>query len=67
MELDYSEGATSLDPDEAEGLRLTHITTRRELDTWEQRNIDRAVVWALGGRKRDILNESFFGNCTSGC
>jgi len=59
MDLEYSEGATPLDVDEAQGLRLTHITTRSELDVWEQRNIDQAVVWAFGGRKRDILSEPF--------
>lgn len=27
MTFEYPDGATPLDPDEAEGLRLTHITT----------------------------------------
>jgi len=46
IEFEYSEGATSLDPDEIEGLRLTHITTRGELDRWEQENILDAIRWA---------------------
>ena len=35
-----SEGATPLDPDEMEGLRFRHITTRGELDELEQVNIE---------------------------
>lgn len=30
--LEYPEGATPIDPDEAKRLKLTHITTRSELD-----------------------------------
>jgi len=32
VKLEYPAGATPLDPDEAAGLRLTHITTREELN-----------------------------------
>ena len=39
MNFDYSEEATALDPDEARGLLLSHITNRTELDRWEQENI----------------------------
>lgn len=39
MIFDAPEGATPLDHDEADGLLLTHITTRAELDRWEQENI----------------------------
>ena len=42
MKFDAPEGATPLDPDEAEGLLLSHITTRAELDRWEQENIAEA-------------------------
>jgi Fic-DOC domain mobile mystery protein B len=58
-EFNYPEGATPLDPDEAEGLLLTHITARRELDRWEQDNILEAKVWLDKTRPRDILNEKF--------
>ncbi len=40
--LEYPEGATPIDPDEARGLILTHITIRGELDRWEQDNIAEA-------------------------
>jgi Fic-DOC domain mobile mystery protein B len=59
MEFDYPEGATPLDPNELEGLLLTHITTRSELDRWEQDNINEALAWLEQRKPKDILNESF--------
>ncbi len=56
---DYPEGATPIDLDEAGGLRLTHITTRGELDRWEQDNIIQALAWLNRTRPSDILNELF--------
>jgi Fic-DOC domain mobile mystery protein B len=53
------DGATPLDPDEAAGLRLTHITTRGELNRWEQENIAAGEAWAFGRRNREILDEGF--------
>lgn len=58
-EFEYPEGATPIDPDEAEDLLLTHITTRRELDRWEQDNIVMALAWLDRTRPTDILNEEF--------
>lgn len=59
MDLEYPEGATPLDPDEKEGLKLSHITTREELNTWEQRNITDAYDWLARTRNKDILSEQF--------
>ncbi len=59
MNFEYPEGATPLDPDEARGLLLTHITTRSELDRWEQENIAEAEVWAFRRAPRDILTGDF--------
>jgi len=59
IEFNYPEGATPLDPDEVEGLLLTHITTRGELDRWEQDNILEAKAWLDKTRPSDILNEKF--------
>lgn len=56
---EYPEGATPIDADEAEGLLLTHITTRRELDRWEQENILEAKAWIDKTKPYDILNERF--------
>ena len=59
MEFDYPEGATPLEPDEIEGLIPTHITTRAQLDRWEQDNINEALAWIEQRRPKDILSESF--------
>ncbi|MEP7000523.1 MAG: mobile mystery protein B [bacterium] len=45
-------GATPLDPDEAEGLLPSHVTTQAELNAWEQLNIARAAAWAISRRRR---------------
>ena len=57
--LDYPEGATPFDPYDAEGILLTHITTRGELDRWEQDNIVKALTWLDRTKPADILNEQF--------
>jgi len=44
-DIEYPEEATPIDPDEAEDLLFTHITTRSELDRWEQENIVEALAW----------------------
>ena len=59
MRFDYPEGATPLDPDEAQGLLLPHITNRNELDRWEQESIAEAEAWAFRRTPRDILTEGF--------
>ncbi len=59
IELDYPEGATPINADEIEGLLLTHITTRAELDRWEQDNINEALTWIEERKPKDVLNESF--------
>lgn len=58
-DFDYPEGATPIDPDEAGGLLLTHITTRGELDRWEQDNIVEALTWLDRTVPTVILNEQF--------
>lgn len=59
IKLEYPEGATPIDPDEAGGLLLTHVTKRRELDRWEQDNIVEALAWLDRTKPSDILNEIF--------
>ena len=53
------EGATTLDPDELEGLRLRHITTRAELNELEQANIDAGLLWLRRRRQQDVLAIDF--------
>lgn len=55
----YPSGATPLDPDEMEGLKLVHIATREELNRFEQDNIGEALRWLDKRRKGDILTEEF--------
>lgn len=59
MNFDYPEGATPLDADEAQGLLLSHITSRGELDRWEQENISEAEAWAFRRKPKDILTIGF--------
>ena len=58
-DFNYPEGATPIDPDEAGDLLLTHLTTRSELDRWEQDNIVEALIWLDKTTPTDILNEQF--------
>jgi fido (protein-threonine AMPylation protein) len=55
----YPSGATPLDPDEMEGLKLGHITTREELNRFEQDNINEALQWLENRHDSDILTEKF--------
>jgi len=59
IEFNYPQGATPLDPNEIEGLLLTHITTKSELDRWELDNINEALAWLEQRKPKDILNEPF--------
>lgn len=61
IELQYIDGQTPLDEDEKEGLRIPTITTRKELDEFEQFNVQRAVSWSLSRKLRIdiILTEKF--------
>lgn len=59
MDFNYPEEAIPLEPNEIEGLLLTHITTRSEIDRWEQDNINEALAWLEQRKPKDILNESF--------
>lgn len=57
--MDEPEGATPLDPDELEGLRQKHITTRGELNELEQANIETGLLWLAGRRQTAILTDEF--------
>lgn len=53
------EGATPIDEYEKEGLLIKHISTREELNEWEQRNIIYAYNWLDKLTTKDVLNEGF--------
>jgi len=56
---EYIEGQTPLDPDELDGLKHPHVTTRGELDQLEQANIENGLVWLSRQRSPDILTDGF--------
>ena len=53
------EGATPLDPNEIEGLKFKHITTRGELDELEQANITQGLRWLARRRNGGVLTDEF--------
>ena len=61
LTLEYDEGQTPLNEEEKDGLLITTITTKGELDEFEQLNIQMAVEWSLHRRLSPdkILNENF--------
>jgi Fic-DOC domain mobile mystery protein B len=61
LKLDYVDGQTPIDEDEKVGLRLKTISTREELDEFEQANIQQAIEWTLKNtfNKEEILSEEF--------
>ncbi len=61
LTLEYGEGQTPLSEEEKEGLLISTITTKGELNEFEQLNIQQAVEWTLGKKwKSDtILTEEF--------
>lgn len=61
LDLKYTDGQTPLDEDEKEGLKLKSITTQKELDEFEQLNIEKAVEWTIRThlKPEKILTEKF--------
>lgn len=61
LKLEYIEGQTPLDEDEKEGLLIRTISTRGELDEFEQANIEQAVEWSIAVKidKAEFLSERF--------
>jgi len=61
LDLIYNDGQTPLDEDEKEGLLIKSISTRGQLDEFEQQNIEDAIQWSLIRRfkSEQILSESF--------
>lgn len=61
LDLEYIEGQTPLEQEEMDGLLISTIATRCELDEFEQHNIEKAIMWSLNRSfKADIIyNERF--------
>ena len=64
LDLEYINGQTPLDEDEKEGLLIQTIATRKELDEFEQQNIEEALQWVLTKslKAETILTEKFICN-----
>ena len=59
ISLDYPTGATPLDPDEADGLIPSHITTQGQLNEWELVNIVDGERWAFSRKQKSLLGIEF--------
>ena len=61
LKIQYFDGQTPLDEDEKEGLLIKTISTRGELDEFEQSNIQQAIEWTIKNKftKDQILTENF--------
>jgi len=61
LKLEYIEDQTPIDDDEKGGLKIRTISTRGELDEFEQANIQQAVEWTLRTifSRKEILAEEF--------
>lgn len=62
LTMEYGKGQTPLNEEEMEGLLIPSITTREELDEFEQLNIEKAVEWYLISKKfkyEKIFTENF--------
>ena len=57
LNIEYIDGQTPLSEEEKEGLRISFITTREELDEFEQLNIEKAIQWTFG---KKIKTEQLF-------
>ena len=57
LEIAYITGQTLLSEEELEGLKIPSITTRVELDEFEQLNIEKAIEWTL---RLKVKPEQFF-------
>jgi len=54
------DGATPLDPDDAEDLLPGHLASRADLNAWEQANIAKAIDWLARRRVgRSVLSAEF--------
>jgi hypothetical protein len=61
LNIEYIDGQTPLSDEEKEGLRISFITTREELDEFEQLNIEKAIQWTFGKKIKteQLLSEQF--------
>ena len=61
LKSDYIDGQTPLNEEEQNGLLIPSITTREELDEFEQLNIEKAIQWTFGKKWKaeQLFSEKF--------
>jgi Fic-DOC domain mobile mystery protein B len=61
LDFDYTAGQTPIDEDEKEGLLITTITTRGDLNEFEQLGVEKAIEWTMKRKVglEQILTEDF--------
>jgi len=61
LDFKYQDGQTPLNENEKEGLKIKSITTQKELDEFEQLNIEKAIEWTIHAnlKPEKILTEKF--------
>ena len=59
--MERMDGKTPLEADELDELLIRDINTREELNEYEQRNIEKAIVWTMGRTfsADQLLNDGF--------
>jgi Fic-DOC domain mobile mystery protein B len=61
LTIEYIDGQTPLNEEEKDGLKIPSITTREELDEFEQLNIEKAIQWTFGKKLKadELFSEKF--------
>lgn len=61
LEFEYHKGQTPIDEEEKEGLLIKTISLQKELDEFEQYNIEKAVEWTISRtfKKETLLTPTF--------
>ena len=61
LEFNNLDGQTPLSVEELDGLKILSISTREELDEFEQFNIEKAIQWTFGKKiqSKDLFSEKF--------
>lgn len=61
LSFEYTSGQTPLDEEEKRGLKIASISLQKELDEFEQLNIEKALEWVIRTKPKQerILSEKF--------
>lgn len=64
LNIEYIDGQTPIDEEEKEGLLIETISTKGELDEFEQLNIEEALQWVISKKfkQQQVFSEKFICN-----